>query len=166
MPTPAGKSRRSSAGVHLRTRSSRRQPMTEPRPLVLLYDNDCGFCRWSVAWILRRIPCGALDPMPIQSESGQELLADIPAESRLASAWAVQDGHLSSGGDALIAALALAPRMRSIAKLAMRRRSTVNRMYSFVAANRHFFTRLLTRDARRHADDFLACQGHYHHRHR
>ena len=54
-----------------------------PGSYAVLYDRDCGFCRWSLdkilAWDRRR----RLRPVAIQSEEGQRLLAPVPPEHRL-----------------------------------------------------------------------------------
>ena len=69
--------------------------------MPVLYDRDCGFCRFSIglllAWDRRR----RLRPVAIQSDEGQRLLADLPPDERLASAHAIDaDGRLRSGGAA------------------------------------------------------------------
>ncbi|MFI5027407.1 MAG: hypothetical protein ACHQCF_00315 [Solirubrobacterales bacterium] len=52
------------------------------RQAAVLYDRDCGFCRWSLdkvlAWGRDR-----LRPVKIQSEEGARLLASIPADAGL-----------------------------------------------------------------------------------
>jgi predicted DCC family thiol-disulfide oxidoreductase YuxK len=76
-----------------------------PRVLVL-YDDDCGFCRWSLAALLRR-DRHRLVIAPIQSAEAQALLdeAEVPVADRLRAAHAVPlDGPpaaLRSGGDAV-----------------------------------------------------------------
>ena len=51
-------------GVHPRT----------PREIVL-YDGECGFCDFSVQFILAHDPAGRFSFAPLQSPMGQELLA-------------------------------------------------------------------------------------------
>jgi predicted DCC family thiol-disulfide oxidoreductase YuxK len=71
-------------------------------PLRVLYAADCGFCRWSLALLLRRDRDGRLLPLPIESPEGDELLAGMPREQRLRSAHVVTpDGRVWSGGDAV-----------------------------------------------------------------
>ena len=52
-------------------------------PTTVLYDEDCGFCRWTAdklrGWDRRR----RLPFAPIQSPRGQALLAAVPPEVRL-----------------------------------------------------------------------------------
>ena len=57
-----------------------------PAPaLTVLYDADCGFCRWSVGRLLALDRAGHLMPEPIQSAVGERLLAGIPPAERLDS---------------------------------------------------------------------------------
>ena len=66
-------------------------------PATVLYDRDCGFCRWSLAQLLRWDRDRRLRPVAIQSEEGQRLLAAIPAEERLRSWHLVEpDGEVLS----------------------------------------------------------------------
>ena len=44
---------------------------------VVLYDADCGFCRWSLDKILRWDRCRQLRAVAIQSEEGDRLLAGM-----------------------------------------------------------------------------------------
>ena len=74
---------------------------------TVLYDEDCGFCRWSAdklrVWDTRR----QLSFAPIQSERGAELLHAVPVGERLDSMHAVTlDGRVWSGGQAVRAIVA------------------------------------------------------------
>jgi hypothetical protein len=80
---------------------------------VVLYDADCGFCRWSLDKILRWGRGRELRAVAIQSEEGDRLLADMSEDERLAS-WHIvtPDGRRFSGGSAagpLARLLPLAP---------------------------------------------------------
>jgi len=44
---------------------------------VLLYDEDCGFCRWSLDKILAWDRAERVRPVPIQSEEASRLLGDL-----------------------------------------------------------------------------------------
>ena len=52
---------------------------------TIVYDPDCGFCRWCLgkvlAWDRRR----ALRPVPLGGEEADRLLGDVPAEERMSS---------------------------------------------------------------------------------
>jgi predicted DCC family thiol-disulfide oxidoreductase YuxK len=115
--------------------------------LVVLYDRDCGFCKWSVdkllAWDRRR----RLRPLAIQSEEGGRLLAPIPPERRLDSWHLVADGELRSGGAAaprLFAALPGGPPLAAVLRAFPR---ATDRAYGWVAGHRDLLARLLRIDA-------------------
>src|ERR1700704_4168407 len=75
---------------------------------TVLYDVDCGFCRWALAKLLAWDRAGALRPVAIQDAAGQGLLAGMDEDLRLAS-WhlAFPDGRLYPAGPALVQALPL-----------------------------------------------------------
>ncbi|TMK60871.1 MAG: DUF393 domain-containing protein, partial [Actinobacteria bacterium] len=52
---------------------------------VVLYDQDCGFCKWSLDKILAWDRSKRLRAVPIQSEEGERLLAGMDSEERLDS---------------------------------------------------------------------------------
>ena len=72
--------------------------MSQPEATVL-YDEDCGFCKWSLDKILAWDRSHRLRPMSIQSDEGQRLLAGVPEEKRLDS-WHLVDrlGNVRSAG--------------------------------------------------------------------
>ena len=81
-----------------------------PPAVTVLYDHDCGFCRWSVGRLLAWDRAGRLRPLAIQSAEGRLLLGDLTAEQRLATAHAVDAaGRRTSGGDALAPVAAVLP---------------------------------------------------------
>jgi predicted DCC family thiol-disulfide oxidoreductase YuxK len=124
--------------------------------MIVLYDADCGFCRWAMAWALRRDRRGALVSVPIQSPLGSELLVDVMPDERLRSAHVVRDdGCLRSGGAAAADVLsALAP-TRVLGRLAHSLPRTTALLYRVVAARRESFGRLVGSEARRRADGLL-----------
>ena len=105
-----------------------------PGSYSVLYDRDCGFCRWSLdkilAWDRRR----RLRPVAIQSEEGQRLLAPVPPEHRLDSWHLVVDGEVRSAG------AAVAPLLRAFPHV-------TERAYRWVADHRDVVARLLRIDA-------------------
>lgn len=125
--------------------------------LNVLYDADCGFCRWSVAQLLKLDRGDSLHPVAIQSARGQALLAPVPEDIRLESAHAVTAaGEVFSGGDAapLIAARL---RGRSVAlPLASASPWLTRRVYDLVAANRAGISRFVPAGSRAKADALLA----------
>src|SRR5579859_6568079 len=54
-------------------------------PWILLYDDDCGFCRWSLSWVLKADRRGLVETLPLGSPRADELLADMAPAERAAS---------------------------------------------------------------------------------
>src|SRR5205814_9034890 len=84
---------------------------------AVLYDRDCGFCRWSLdknlAWDRRH----CLRPVAIQSGEGERLLETVPPERRLDSWHLVADGKVLSAGAAAPPLFASLPGGRPLAAL-------------------------------------------------
>ena len=115
---------------------------------TVLYDRDCGFCRWSLAKILAWDRAGRLRPLPIQSEEGRRLLdaAEVPEEKRLRSWHLVHpDGRVESAGAAFPALFRLLPAGAPVAALTGALPGLSERGYMLVANNRTLFGRPLTR---------------------
>ena len=126
----------------------------------MLYDRDCGFCRWTVAWALRRDRDGVLEVAPIQSEAGERALADMEPAKRLESAHAMHaDGRRSSGGAALRDVLGALPRARGLARLAELSPRGTELAYRLVADHRSQISKLVPNAAKRRADELLAERG-------
>lgn len=117
-----------------------------PRATVL-YDRDCGFCRWALDKVLAW-DRGRLRPVEIQSDEGQRLLAAIPEEDRLAS-WhlVTPEGELRSAGGAAAPLAQLLPGGRPLAATFRRFPKTTERAYRWVASHRDLMARLLRIDA-------------------
>jgi predicted DCC family thiol-disulfide oxidoreductase YuxK len=123
----------------------------------ILYDSDCGFCRWSLgkvlAWDRRRV----LRPVAIDSPEGARLLSEMPVEQRLAS-WHLVDeeGRVRSAGAAFPPLLRLLPGGRPLAALTARSPKLTDRVYRWVAGNRSRWGKLVTDGAKRRADRRIA----------
>jgi predicted DCC family thiol-disulfide oxidoreductase YuxK len=118
--------------------------VSHPDRAIVLYDADCGFCKWSLdkllAWDRRR----SLRPVAIQSEQGARLLAAVPAAERLDS-WhlLLPSGELRSAGAAAAPLVSLLPGGGPAARLFERFPATTERAYRYVAAHRDRLGRLL-----------------------
>jgi len=124
--------------------------------VIVLYDAECGFCRWAMAWAVRRDERHVLVAVPIQSPLGSELLVDLAASDRLRSARVVRDdGHRLSGGAAAAEVLDVLPSTRFLGRLAHGLPGTTAFLYRVVARRRVSFGRLVCREARGRADDLL-----------
>ena len=105
---------------------------------MLLYDADCGFCRWSLDKILRRDKAKRIRPVPIQSAEGKELLRDMDEAKRLQS-W-----HLVDENGRIFSAGAVVPEISRrlsggapISSLWKTFPKSTDRLYRLVARNRH-----------------------------
>jgi predicted DCC family thiol-disulfide oxidoreductase YuxK len=127
-------------------------------PLLVFYDEECGYCRWSVAQLLRFDRDRRLRLIAIQSQQGEHLLAAIPPELRLASAHLIDsDGRLYSGGEAAAPIAAALPSLARSAPLLRRLARPVNAGYNLVAVNREKFGRLVGSSSRERADRSIAA---------
>lgn len=128
-----------------------------PPAVTVLFDRDCGFCRWSVAKLLAWDRAGRLRPLAIQSEEGQRLLADLTPEQRLATAHAVDaEGRRASDGDALAPIAAVLPGGAPLAALGRRAPGVVRLGYHAVAGRRSLFGKLVSERAKARADARIA----------
>ena len=112
--------------------------------ITVLYDEDCGFCRWSAdklkAWDARR----RLTFDAIQSPRGAELLVAVPEAQRLDSMHAVTpDGRVWSGGRAVRVILAELPGGSILASIAGAFPGATDRTYRLVARHRERVGRML-----------------------
>jgi predicted DCC family thiol-disulfide oxidoreductase YuxK len=115
---------------------------------VVIYDEDCGFCRWALDRLLRWDRRENLRAAPIQSEEGDELLADLTEQERLAS-WHLitPNGRRYSGGAAAGPMARLLPAGAPVAFLAETFPRTTDRVYGWVARNRDSLGRRLGEQA-------------------
>ena len=128
-----------------------------PPAVTVLYDHDCGFCRWSVGRLLAWDRVGRLRPLAIQSAEGQALLGDLTPEQRLATAHAVDAaGRRTSGGDALAPVAAVLPGGTPLAALGRRAPALARAGYRAVAGRRTLFGRLVGDAAKARADARIA----------
>ena len=102
---------------------------------VILFDNDCGFCRWSLSKILAWDRHGRLRPVGLQSPEADDLLKGMDPE-RKRSSWQLvaRDGRTYSGGQAVAHLARLLPGGAPIAVLASAVPRTTDRAYRWVAS--------------------------------
>ena len=117
--------------------------MEARRDHAVLYDDDCGFCKLSVRGLLRLDRDERLRAVAIQSDEGQRLLTEVPAEKRLESAHLVTPGGtVLSGGAAAHTLAKLLPAGELPARIFRRFPDQTDRVYRWVARNRSTFGRL------------------------
>ncbi|MFL5826867.1 MAG: thiol-disulfide oxidoreductase DCC family protein [Thermoleophilaceae bacterium] len=123
----------------------------------ILYDRDCGFCRWSLGRVLALDGHRALEPVALDEPEADHLLGGMRHDEKMASWHLVSpDGHRWSAGDAF-APLAEAlgyPRARRALE-PLRRLLVV--LYRLVADNRNIWGKLVSDGAKRRADERIAA---------
>ena len=117
-------------------------------PWPVLYDDDCGFCKWSLDKVLAWDRGKRLVPVAIQSERGQTLLAEVPIDERLDS-WhlVLPSGAVRSAGGAAAPLAGLLPGGRPLAFLFRTFPGVTDAAYRLVARNRNRLARILGIDA-------------------
>jgi predicted DCC family thiol-disulfide oxidoreductase YuxK len=120
---------------------------------TLLYDRDCGFCRWCLGKVLAWDRRGSIRPVPIDSEAGERLLRGMPRERRRASWHLVgADGMARSAGEAFPELFRMLPGGSPLVELTSRTPRATDRAYRWVAGNRSRWGKLVTDGAKRRAD--------------
>jgi predicted DCC family thiol-disulfide oxidoreductase YuxK len=114
-----------------------------PPAYVILYDRDCGFCKWSLDKLLLWDRARRLRPVAIQSDEGERLLAGMPPADRLDSWHLVgPDGTVSSAGAAAAPLARLLPGGRPLAFLFSKFPRATERVYRWVAEHRGALARV------------------------
>jgi len=126
---------------------------------IVLYDADCGFCRWSLAKVLAWDRRGTLRPVALQDHEAAELLAGMGEGERMDSWHLATDGEVRSGGAAFAPLLRRLPGARPVAALAERFPGAAERGYRFVVDRRGALGRLVTSGARRRAEARIASRA-------
>jgi predicted DCC family thiol-disulfide oxidoreductase YuxK len=125
---------------------------------TVLYDADCGFCRASVAALLRFDRRGRLLPETIQSPEGQRLLAAVPPDQRLESAHLVlPGGRIHSGGDAVAPIARLLPGFTPVAVIAAALGGPLRAGYGWVARHRTQLSRFVPKGLKDGAAERIAA---------
>lgn len=131
-------------------------------PAPVLYDPDCGFCRVSLALLLRWDTRGRLRPVALGTEEADALLRGMPEDERMASWHLVElggtqpGGTVHSAGAAFPPVLARLPGGRPLARLSERFPGASERLYRWVADHRTLLGRALPAATRRWADGVIS----------
>jgi predicted DCC family thiol-disulfide oxidoreductase YuxK len=127
---------------------------------TVIYDADCGFCKFSLAVLLAWDRRGVLEILALESPEADRLLADLTPEQRNSS-WHLVDesGRRNSAGAALAPALALLPGGRFPAALVGRIPHLTERGYRWVVDHRGLLGRFVPARARRWAGRVIAAHG-------
>jgi predicted DCC family thiol-disulfide oxidoreductase YuxK len=120
----------------------------------VLYDGDCGFCKWLLCGLLAWDRTVRLHPIALQRPEAGDLLADLTPEERMAS-WHLispaEERH--SGGAALSPLLRLLPRAGVPAAAFARLPALTDRSYRWVAEHRSQLSKLVPVRVKRRASE-------------
>ena len=109
----------------------------------ILYDADCGFCKWTLAVVLAWDRRRRLRPVALQAPEADELLAGMERERRFASWHLVEPGgRVRSAGAAVAPLMRLLPGGGPFGALARSFPAVTNRAYRWVADHRSSFGKL------------------------
>jgi predicted DCC family thiol-disulfide oxidoreductase YuxK len=115
------------------------------RPRVL-YDEDCGFCRWTLGWLLRWDRRRRLEPVPITDP------ADLDS-------WHLErDGKRWSAGYAFAPLLEELPGGRALAPVARAMEWLLVPAYRFVAKHRTPLSKLVPARSKARADALVGAR--------
>jgi predicted DCC family thiol-disulfide oxidoreductase YuxK len=116
----------------------------------LLYDADCGLCKFVVARVLELDRARRFRPLALQDAKAAALLPGLGEEERMQSFHVVDpDGTVHSAGDGLAAVF---PPLKRAPRLA-------SRAYRLVADNRDRLGKLIPGAARRQAERRIAAES-------
>jgi predicted DCC family thiol-disulfide oxidoreductase YuxK len=111
---------------------------------VVLYDQDCGFCRWAMGMLLAWDRRGRLRAVALQAHEVDELLPGLDRHQQMAS-WhfLTPDGRVRSAGRAVAPLLRLLPGGRPLAVVAESFPRTTDRLYDWISRHRERLGSLL-----------------------
>jgi predicted DCC family thiol-disulfide oxidoreductase YuxK len=117
-------------------------------PYLILYDEDCGFCRWSLSQVLDWDRRKRLRPVALQSEEADEYLGDMNQGRKMAS-WHLVDpeGTVWSAGAAAAPLFRVLPGGRLLSVIAAAFPGLTELIYRLVAGNRELLARLIGQEA-------------------
>ena len=133
--------------------SSERLARSEPRySWAVLYDADCGFCKWLLSALLRWDRDERLQPIALQRSEAEPLLGGLTPAERMASWHLISlSGERHSGGAALPPLLRTLPGGRVPAAAFARFPRLTERGYRWVAEHRAQLSKLVPARAKQRA---------------
>jgi predicted DCC family thiol-disulfide oxidoreductase YuxK len=143
-----------------------RDPFTFPalmaipdRPLLVLYDRDCGFCRVCLAVLLSWDRRRRFAPLALQDGRAAELLPGLDDDARMRSWHVVAGGTVRSAGAAFAPALRELPGGAPLALVARHAERPLDSGYRWVAEHRTALGRFVPGAARAWANGVIARRG-------
>jgi predicted DCC family thiol-disulfide oxidoreductase YuxK len=111
---------------------------------VVLFDDDCGFCRWATGKVLAWDRRGRLRAMAIQAPEADQMLSGMDPDRRMASWHLVsRHGDVRSGGGAVAPLFRLLPGGTGLAVVAESFPKTTDRLYDWISRHRERLGSLL-----------------------
>jgi predicted DCC family thiol-disulfide oxidoreductase YuxK len=121
---------------------------------VVLYDADCGFCKWLLSGLLRWDRAALLYPIALQRPEADALLQELTPADRMASWHLISPtGERRSGGAALPALLRALPAGRLPAAVVARFPRLTDRAYRWVADHRSELSKWVPSSAKERAGE-------------
>lgn len=121
---------------------------------TVLYDSDCGVCKWLLAGFLGWDRGSRLQPIALQRPEADELLAELTPAQRMASWHLISPaGTRLSAGAALPPLLRLLPGGRGPAAVFARFPRASESGYRWVAEHRSALSKLLPASAKQRAGE-------------
>jgi predicted DCC family thiol-disulfide oxidoreductase YuxK len=113
---------------------------------VVLFDEDCGFCRWATGELLAWDRRGRLRAVALQAPEAVQLLPGLDRDQQMAS-WhlVAPDGRVRSAGRAVAPLLRLLPAGTPLAVVAESFPKTTDRLYDWISRHRERLGSLLGR---------------------
>jgi predicted DCC family thiol-disulfide oxidoreductase YuxK len=125
-----------------------------PKQSVVLYDADCGFCKWLLSALLRCDRAARLRPIALQRPEADDLLEELTPAERMASWHLISPtGERHSGGAALPPLLGAMPAGRLPAAGFARFPRLTDRGYRWVAEHRSQLSKLVPASAKQRAGE-------------
>lgn len=119
---------------------------------TLLYDADCGFCKWIVAGVLGWDRGNRLAPLALQSAEAEAMLSDLSPDERIASVHLMSPhGERLSAGSVPAALLRLLPGGTVPALGIARIPRLTGRAYDWVATHRSQLSRAVPKRMKQRA---------------
>jgi predicted DCC family thiol-disulfide oxidoreductase YuxK len=143
-PTPA----------HALAAGKARVPTLSAGRWAVLYDGDCGFCKWLLSMLLRWDRAVRLQPIALQRSEADDLLQELTPTERMASWHLVSPtGERRSGGAAVAPLLRVLPAGRLPAAAFARCPRVADRGYRWVAEHRSQLSKWVPSSAKQRASE-------------
>ena len=122
------------------------------RRWTVVYDADCGFCKWVLSVLLRLDRAARLHPIALQRSEADDLLQELTPAERMATWHLISPtGERCSGGAAVAPLLRLLPAGRLSAPAFARFPRLTDRGYQWVAEHRSHLSRWVPTSAKQRA---------------